>query len=180
MTAVFVAVGVVFGALLLDGGGGFLFGGLVGFLIAQVAKLRRRVREIEGAQTTTEVVTDAGGPITRSMPAGEQPPPSAKRRSRPMFLPSLSDPAPCPRVEPSPVEAAAPSAAGAPFRSRSVPTRCLLREVPSSGYRDPSSGALSRLFEPVKTWATTGNVPVKVGILLSLIGLGFLLGVALE
>ena len=176
MTAVFVAVGVVFGALLLDGGGGFLFGGLVGFLIAQVAKLRRRVREIEGAQTTTEVVTDAGGPITRSMPAGEQPPPSVATLPSDVS-PISADPEPCPRVEPSPVEAAAPSAAEVPT---AVYPPVAYYRGPSSGYRDPSSGALSRLFEPVKTWATTGNVPVKVGILLSLIGLGFLLGVALE
>ena len=38
----------------------------------------------------------------------------------------------------------------------------------------------SRLLDLIRTWSTTGNVPVKVGVLLSLIGLGFLLGVALE
>ncbi len=168
MTVVFVVVGVVLGAWLLDGGGGFLFGGLVGFLIAQVAELRRRVREIEGTQATTEV-TDAGGPITRSVPAGEQPPPSATLL--PSDVPPISvDPAPRPRVEPSPLETAAPSAA-------EVPTAVY---APVAYYQRPSLGALSRLFEPVKTWATTGNVPVKVGVLLSLIGLGFLLGVALE
>ena len=169
MTAVFVAVGVVLGALLLDGGGGFLFGGLVGFLIAQVAKLRRRVREIEGAQATTELVADAGGPITRSVPAGEQPPPSATRLPSDVS-PISVDPEQRPRVEPSPVEAAVPS-------SSEVPTAVY---APAAYYQRPSFGALSRLFEPVKIWATTGNVPVKVGVLLSLTGLGFLLGVALE
>ena len=44
----------------------------------------------------------------------------------------------------------------------------------------PSFDILGRLVGLIKTWATTGNVPVKVGVLLSLIGLGFLLGVALE
>ena len=186
MTAVFVVVGVVVGALLLDGSGGFLFGGLVGFLIAQVAKLRRRVREIEGAQATAEVA-DAGGPITRSVSAGEQPPPSATLL--PSDVPPISvDPEPRPRVEPSPVGAAVPSVAGAPS-SQSSPVEAAApsaAEVPTAAYapvayyRGTSSGALSRLFEPVKTWATTGNVPVKVGVLLSLIGLGFLLGVALE
>ncbi len=47
-------------------------------------------------------------------------------------------------------------------------------------HQDPSYDVVGRLFDPVKTWATTGNVPVKVGVLLSLLGLGFLLGVALE
>ena len=47
-------------------------------------------------------------------------------------------------------------------------------------YQGPSFSVGARVFDLIKTWATTGNVPVKVGVLLSLIGLGFLLGVALE
>ena len=169
MTAFLVAGGIVLGALLLDGGGGFLFGGLVGFLTAQVAKLRRRVREMEEAQASAEVVIDAGGSITRSVPAGEQLPPSAT--PLPSDVSPISvDPEPHPLVEPSAVEAAAPS-------REEVPTAGY---APVAYYQRPSLGALSRLFQPVKTWATTGNVPVKVGVLLSLIGLGFLLGVALE
>ena len=162
MTALFVASGIVLGAWLLDGGGGFLFGGLAGLLTAQVAKLRRRVREIEQVQATTAVVTDAGGSITRSVPVREQPPPSVT--PPPSDVSPISvDPGPRPQVEPSLVEAAAPTEGYARV-----------------AYQGPSSGALSRLSQRVKTGATTGNVPVKVGVLLSLIGLGFLLGVALE
>ena len=57
-------------------------------------------------------------------------------------------------------------------------------ETPAAGaplaHQGPSYDAASRFMDLIKTWATTGNVPVKVGVLLSLIGLGFLLGVALE
>ncbi len=169
MTALFVAGGIVLGAFLLDGGGGFLFGGLVGLLTAQVAKLRRRVREIEQVQATAAVVTDAGGSITRSVPVREQPPPAAT--PLPSDVSPISvDPEPRPQVELSPVEAAAPSL-------EEVPTAVY---APVAYYQGPSFGALSRLFQRVKIWATTGNVPVKVGVLLSVIGLGFLLGVALE
>ena len=69
-----------------------------------------------------------------------------------------------PRVEsPAAPGAKAPSAADAPLASQG-----------------PPYDLAGRFFDPIKTWATTGNVPVKVGVLLSLIGLGFLLGVALE
>nr|MDE0500600.1 DUF2339 domain-containing protein [bacterium] len=169
MTAVLVLCGIVLGTLLLDGGGGFLFGGLVGFLAAQVVKLRRRVREIEETHAAAAEVTEVGEPVTPSAPTGEQPPPPAM--PLPSDAPSVTVGAePRPQVEPSPVEAPTTTA-------EETPTEVY---APVAYYRHSSSGALSRLFEPVKTWAITGNVPVKVGVLLLVIGLGFLLGVALE
>ena len=169
MTVAFVVVGLILGALLLEGGGGFLFGGLVGYLTAQVVKLRRRIREIEATPATSEVVADAAGPASLSAPDEEQPEPPATT-PWPDASPIPVEPGPSPPVEPSPVAAAAPSAAETPTAV----------QPPVAYYRRSSSGNLSRLFVPVRTWATTGNVPVKVGVLLSLIGLGFLLGVALE
>ena len=53
-------------------------------------------------------------------------------------------------------------------------------QPPVAYYRSSSSRTQSPLFVRVKTWVTTGNAPVKVGVILSLIGLAFLLGVALE
>ncbi len=169
MTIAFTVVGLILGALLLEGGGGFMFGGLVGFLTAQVVKLRRRLREIEETRVTSGIVTDAGRPIPRSARDEEQPEPPGTRL--PADVPPIAvEPEPSPRVEPPPVAAAEPSAA-------EIPTAV---QPPVAYYQRPSFGGLARLFMPVKTWATTGNVPVKVGVLLSLIGLGFLLGVALE
>ncbi len=169
MIAVLVLCGIVLGALLLDGGGGFLFGGLVGFLIAKVVKLGRRVRELEETRATSVGVTEVDAPITPSMPTEEPPLPSAK--PLPSDVPAVTVGAgPPPQVDPSPVEAATSSSEDAPAPGY----------APVAYYRHSSSGVLSKLFEPVKTWAITGNVPVKVGVLLLVIGLGFLLGVALE
>ncbi|MDE0188210.1 MAG: DUF2339 domain-containing protein [bacterium] len=169
MTTVLVVCGIVLGALLLDGGGGFLFGGLVGYLTAQVVKLRHRVREFEETQAAAGAVTEVGEPVTPSAPTGEQPPPPAMPLSS--DAPSVTVGAePHPQVEPSPVEA--------PTTTAEEPSTEVY--APVAYYRRSSSGVPSRLFEPVKTWAATGNVPVKVGVLLSVIGLGFLLGVALE
>ena len=109
----------------------------MGFLIAQVAKLRRRVREIEGARATAEVVTDAGGPITRSVPAEEQPPPSVA--TLPCDVSPISvDPEPRPRIEPSPVGVAVPSVAG---------TR-------SSQSSPVETAAPSRADVPTEPWVT--------------------------
>lgn len=168
MTVVLVFLGVVLGALMLDGAGGFLFGGLVGYLTAQVSTLRRRVREMEGAQAAPATVADV--PATAPAPTPEQPPPSAP--VVPSDVPPVpAAPQPPSRVEPTPVEHSEPSPVERPVQV----------QPPVAYYRGPSSGGdPSRLFAWVKTWATSGNVPVKVGVLLLLIGLAFLLGVALD
>ena len=168
MTVVLVFLGAVLGALMLDGAGGFLFGGLVGYLTAQVSRLRRRVREMEGAQAAPATVADV--PATAPAPTPEQPPPSAP--VVPSDVPPVpAAPQPPSRVEPTPVEHSEPSPVERPVQV----------QPPVAYYRGPSSGGdPSRLFAWVKTWATSGNVPVKVGVLLLLIGLAFLLGVALD
>ena len=168
MTAVLVFCGIVLGTVLLDGGGGFLFGGLMGFLIAQVVKLRRRVGELEDARASAAVVAEVGEPMP-SVRAEEQPLPSSESLPSEVGAATVG-PEPRPQAEPSPVGAA--TASGEEAASTGY--------APVAYYRHPWSGALSRLVESVKTWAITGNVPVKVGVLLSVIGLGFLLGVALE
>jgi uncharacterized membrane protein len=168
MTIVFICGGIFLGAVLLDGSGDFLVGGLLGYLVAQVVKLRRRVREIELAQTTALVVTETDEPITVSEPIPEQPPASASILQSDVPPPS-EGPEPRPRVKMAPVQAPGPSDAEAP-----IPVQ------PPLAHTTSPLQALPRIFDRLKTWATTGNVPVKVGILLSLTGLGFLLAVALE
>ena len=79
------------------------------------------------------------------------------------------EPEPRPAVRSPAVESPAPPVAKAPAAAYAPPA-----------HRSPSYDVASRLFDLIKTWATTGNVPVKVGVLISLIGLAFLLGVALE
>ncbi len=71
-------------------------------------------------------------------------------------------------VEPAIVGVAATSGAGVPARGAPL------------AHQGTSFDTAGRFVDLIKTWATTGNVPVKVGVLLSLIGLGFLLGVALD
>lgn len=94
--------------------------------------------------------------VPPEMPEDQQPLPPAPDPSDVTAVPLAPEPPPA-------VESPAPAAAVAP-----------------RAYQRPSYDVVGRLFALIKTWATTGNVPVKVGVLISLIGLGFLLGVALE
>ena len=84
------------------------------------------------------------------------------------------EPEPADPVRATSVESAAPSGAEALAR---------LEATPAHRGRKPRAlefGSIGRALDLVKTWVTSGNVPVKVGVLISLLGLGFLLGVALE
>lgn len=86
--------------------------------------------------------------------SGQPPPPSPAPAAPP---PPAEAPQPPPPPEPAPAAPKAP----APPRARG-----------SSHHR--------RAAEAVKSWFTTGNVPVKVGVILSLLGLGFLIQTALN
>ena len=72
-----------------------------------------------------------------------------------------------PQAEPAPAPTVSSSAAQAP------------PSAPSAA-PDAAADPLTRFVDAVKTWVLTGNVPVKVGVLISLIGLGFLIREANE
>ncbi len=164
VTVFFVVLGMALGARMLEGEGGFLFGGLVGFLVADVMELRRRL-----AGSGREPVTGRGVPDTvEPAPIQEEHAAAAPAAAVPEVpVPSPLSEATVPTA-PSPIEEI-------PSRPADIPTGV---RVPAAGYTSTSVG--SRIFDPIKNWATTGNVPVKIGVLLSLIGLGFLLGMALD
>lgn len=72
-----------------------------------------------------------------------------------------------PQAEPAPAPPVTSSAAQTPPSAPSA--------APA-----PAADPLTRFVDAVKTWVLTGNVPVKVGVLISLIGLGFLIREANE
>ena len=190
MSFVFIVLGIWLGIWLLDLGAGFVFGGLTGYLIGQVLKLRRRirnadanhevstgemaalrarVRKLEVSEVTTDVVISSADGIAVAEAEGEQQPAPATPMASTDATSVPFEPEPGPPAYPEEIGADTPSAAD---------------HAAGKGVPLASQGAFgelgTRLMASIKTWATTGNVPVKVGILLSLIGLAFLLGVALE
>ena len=222
MTPALVFVGAILGFWLLDGPGGFVFGGFAGYLLAEVVKLRRqvrgtepdrdesvhremlklrrRIRRLEASQAATDATPDpADATAPPEAPEDRDPAPlvpMATTDDTTVPLESEPEPPAPPRaveadVQPSADEAAeltavrlepeSPQDVESPTVEAPVPSDA---EAPPRGaplaHQGPSFDVVGRLFGLIKTWATTGNVPVKVGVLLSLIGLGFLLGVALE
>ena len=84
-------------------------------------------------------------------------------------------------AEPAPASPAAPSAAQAPPSQPSQPAAPAGQAPPSQPSRPAAPvDPLTQFVDAVKKWALTGNVPVKVGVLISLIGLGFLIREANE
>ena len=93
-------------------------------------------------------------PATRT-PRPAEPAPAEPTPAEPTPKPTETAPAePTPEPEPTPVEPT-PARAGAPPRQPLAP--------------------VARLVGAAKEWITTGNAPVKVGVLVSLIGVGLLL-----
>jgi uncharacterized membrane protein len=136
-----------------------VLGGTVGLLSGWVADLAGRVRLLErrlDAARSTVAARDAEPPPRER--AAEPAPVSATARAAadervPETAPAIAEPA-----RPAPPRAT-PVAAAAP-RARSV-----AQQTPS---------AAEALLAKAGRWFTTGNVPVKVGVVLSLFGVGFL------
>lgn len=98
----------------------------------------------------------------RPPPRAPAPAPPPRPETAPPPSPPFSKTPPSP-PPPKPVPAAAPAPPKTP---------------PPSPARGPS--LLRRAAGAVKRWFTTGNVPVKVGVILSLLGLSFLIQTALN
>ena len=178
MTVLFIVLGVALGARMLEGEGGFIFGGLVGFLLADVIELRRRLARSERQPTEGGVTPDAVAPTPPFEPAREKPPAPAPAAAAPdLVVPSPRSEPPVPPTA-SPIEPEPAHSLESPTARPSAPSDAEVVRVAPLAHQGPSfDGGGIRL---IRTWVTTGNVPVKIGVLLSLIGLGFLLGVALD
>ena len=178
LIAAVVLLGAIVGAV-IGGLSGFIFGGVLGYVLLRQTDLRRRLKSVEEAQRWTK-----GFPT--SEPAAPLPPPLV-----PPAVPPSSPPPPPPAPpqagrEPVPFEAPSVTEPVAHVAQPPAPPATPL-EVPTAQRADdrhvqaePSLDSANTLANTLKTWVTTGNVPVKVGVLVSLVGLGFLIQEANE
>jgi uncharacterized membrane protein len=152
-------VGAVVGASLLSDFGGLVFGLVVGAVVGRVVDLAGRVRALErrldawkGSETRAALTERPPDRAREPIPPRPTAPPVAAETELPMQA-----------LRP---RSAAPSPARAETDAAPAAARAALRKLEQS----PLDAALSKAW----AWFTTGNVPVKVGVVLSLFGVGFL------
>ena len=209
LTALLAVIGAVLGAM-VSGPPGLVFGGALGFLVGQQFDLRRRLKEVEEAQSrvqemqawATEMKQWAQQThawltrLARSTPPAEseaaptQPAESQPAEAEPAEA-SAESTAPADAQPSLPAEArpavTAEARSDAAVESPAPPdvsTRAPQPPAPTgagppttrpSTVKDPARDPISWLVNRVKQWVTTGNAPVKVGVLVSLVGVGLLL-----
>ena len=150
----FALIGGVLGIAVPGGTAGFAAGAVLGALVAWVGRLQERIvrleREIASARTTA-----AEAPTSEATTSATQPPSAS--------APTRQTPGRAKTQQPIPAKVQPPAA---PKRSRLV--------------QDTEPSALERAFAALARWLTSGNVPVKVGVLLSVFGVGFLVKEAID
>ncbi len=183
MALVWIIIGGFIGAAIGGESGGF-FGMLAGIAIAWLLhanhQLRNRVSALAEKLGNLETVVHALQVERRQQRQAEPRPaqdtsPAAAPESKPKPPPALDDPdrygtrpVAAASSKPTPQPAAAAMAVPAAAKSSST-------EV-SATPDDP----LDALMERAKRWLTTGNVPVKLGVIVSFFGVGFLLKYAVD
>ena len=155
---------LVLGALVavsaLSGGPGFFIAAALGLLAWWCLKLQRRIALLEADRTqTTAPATQA----TQSIQIDE--PIAARPVTR----------TPTPRVDPA--DLAEPPIAAA--RADAVFAESIERPSADAHFARTQS-PLDKILAHCKSWISTGNVPVKVGVILSVFGLAFLVKEAID
>ena len=140
---------------------GLVIGALVGYLLASVIRLRRRVEELEDAERRRALARPSIVAAAAEAPA---------RTAAP--APAAPGPMPAPAIVRPPAPAAPSATAPAP-----MPIPAVAQPVrPSPAEPTPIESALRYL----RDWFTTGNVPVKLGVIISFFGIAFLLKYAVD
>ena len=156
-------VGAVVGAVTGGFGQAVLYGGLIGLLGGWLVDLNRRVRRLESGDEP-DVVDSWRTERARDADVLEPAPPGT----------GVGTPGPAASVAGHRPEA--PDSARE-ARADPAPGPDALSSEPERG---PGSTFASRGLALARTWFTTGNVPVKVGVVVVLFGVAFFINYAIE
>ena len=155
MLVVLILIGAFVGYL-LGGVTGVVLGASIGLLIGWVKRLSDRVAALEAGKAAA---ARTGAPATAIPEVVNVP---EDRPATPE--PQTPDTSPDPPRPPTGESARAP---------RAMPRS----DADTTGR---TSSAMNRMTEAVKRWLTSGNVPVRVGVVLSLLGLAFFIREAID
>lgn len=174
MRIAYIIGGAILGLLTWGFGSGFLFsilgGAIIGGLLARQDLLHRRIEELTTALQPPTVPPER--------PSAAQPAPTARP---PHAARHAADAAPGPR-RPEPA-ATSPPPVRRPPTPPAPPPKPTPPGAPAQPYARPAPAEptpLDRAFSAIRDWITTGNVPAKVGVIVSFVGVSFLLKYAVE
>lgn len=161
-TVVFALIGAMVGAALPNAQFiGAVAGALLGILIVRLERLRGRIDELE--RRFGEPAAPPATKVAAAPPAQPAPPATSV--------------AAAPPAQPAP-PATGVAAAGTAARRASPTPAHGAPAAPARPATEPT--AIDRAVAAVTSWFTTGNVPVKVGVVLSVFGVGFLVKEAID
>ncbi len=156
MLIALILVGALIGVM-LSGFSGAVFGAATGFLIGWVKQLSDRLAALEADKAASGDLKELDRAPAVSEPVSPQE--------------AVAEPpeAPTPEISPDPPLPPEESVTTAPSAQRSDP-----------GTTDRTSATVARIIDVLKGWLTSGNVPVKVGVVLSLFGMAFFIREAID
>ena len=177
MNILFPILGLIIGLFIASAGGSYLlgaFGGaIIGFALAKIIRLERRITELESsAQKLRYKETPEREPVTTPETAEERP-----RWARPEAHKAWADLEPVETIS----EVAAESSETEEVDNEAVSKR--LKTLPDwlgTSQQPLLPSLLERGLEKAKLWITRGNVPVKIGMIVTFIGASFLLKYAID
>ncbi len=168
MQVLFIILGAILGAAVAPRGGTFfamLAGSALGLLFARLqvittdyAKLQKRLERLEQLRLADSVNNNTAPLAVKSSPA----PTATETWDKPAATPDIRADSPTPSED----RWAANAAARAPGKRQREPR-------PEPVAIEPSIA--QKIIQTATTWLTTGNVPVKIGVIVSFFGVAFLL-----
>ena len=169
----YAIIGMIIGVLFAGWSGSYLLGAIggaaIGLLLARVVNLDQRIQQLErlARQAKRTNVPAREQPAARKEPGA--PPDWAKPEAPSSEF--FESPA---RPHSSPVSATEPEPT-APSKPLATP-----RSWPEAEPETFDLSILQLLLQKITAWFTSGNVPVKVGVIISFIGVSFLLKYAID
>ena len=145
---------------------GLIAGAAIGYLVTRLSEVHRAVERLQStldAQRRSHPEYESATPVLQETPAPvprPSPPAETTTRRREPFSPAQVTPA--------------ASAMPPPASRRASPLR------PAASRSAPQPDLLDMLWRAGRRWLTTGNVPVKVGVIISFFGVAFLLKYAVD
>ena len=177
MNILFSILGLIIGLFIASSGGSYLlgaFGGaIIGFALAKIIRLERRITELESSAQKLRY---------KETPRQEPAPPSETPEERPAWATPEAHRAWADLEPAETISDAGPGDPGTEETEKEAFSEPLKtpRDRPVTSQEPLLPSLLERGLEKAKLWITSGNVPVKIGMIVTFIGVSFLLKYAID